>query len=241
MPSTKTLAAAAMTAAIAGGTLLGATLATPFASGAQDNTETTTEASESRPEGRGHRGGVDLSVAAETLGLSEDELRTQLRDGSTLAEVAEAQGVDTQTLIDALVAAAETRLDQVRAELPERMAELVDTTLPAGSRGHHGRDGHGMRDRRPGLDAAAEALGITADELHEALRDGQTIAEVAEAKGVDVQAVIDAMVAEAAEHLAERVADGDITQDAADAKLAELTERITERVDDGRPAGRGGN
>jgi hypothetical protein len=236
MPTNKTLAATALVAAIAGGSLLGATLGTPFASGAQDNTETTTEATEAATphEGRGHRGGFDLSVAAETLGLSEDDLRTQLEDGKTLAEVAEAQGVEKQALIDALVAAAETRLDEVQAELPDRIAELVDSTLPAGGRGGHG--GHGMRGRGPGLDAAAAALGVTEDELHDALHDGQTIAEVAEAKGVDVQTVIDAMVAEAADHLASEVAEGDLTQEEADAKLAEVTERITERVNEGLPA-----
>jgi hypothetical protein len=243
MPTTKTLAAAAMTAAIAGGTLIGATIGTPFASGAQDNTEATTQSAEDSAghEGRGHRGGLDLSVAAETLGLSEDDLRTQLEEGKTLADVAEAQGVDRQALIDALVSAAETRLDEMRAELPDRIAELVDATLPAGGRGDHGgRGGPGMGGRGPGLDVAASALGVTEDELHDALHDGQTIAEVAEAKGVDLQTVIDAMVAEATDHLAEEVAEGDLTQEEADAKLADLTERITEVVNEGR-RGRGGN
>ncbi len=46
-----------------------------------------------------------------------------------------------------------------------------------------------------GIDAAAKALGITSDELKADIKNGQTIAQVATAKGVDVQTVIDAVVA----------------------------------------------
>ena len=89
----------------------------------------------------------------------------------------------------------------------------------------HGRIGHG-------IEAAATALGMTSDELRTALRDGQTIAEVAAEKGVDVQTVIDAMAAEVKTHLDEEVAAGEHTQEEADAKLADAIERITERLDD---------
>jgi hypothetical protein len=88
----------------------------------------------------------------------------------------------------------------------------------------HGRIGHG-------IEAAATALGMTSDELRTALRNGQTIAEVAAEKGVDIQTVIDAMAAELKTHLDEEVAAGELTQEEADAKLADAIERITERLD----------
>jgi hypothetical protein len=87
----------------------------------------------------------------------------------------------------------------------------------------------------PGLGAAAEALGLTEDELHEALAGGQTLAEVAAAEGVDLQTVIDAMVADAAEHLAAEVEAGDLTQEEADARLEHATERITARANGEEP------
>ena len=87
-----------------------------------------------------------------------------------------------------------------------------------------------------GLDAAATALGITADELRTDIQNGQTIAQVAEAKGVDVQTVIDAMVAQAKTHLDEEVASGEHTQAEADQKLADMTTRITDAVNNGFPA-----
>ncbi len=88
-----------------------------------------------------------------------------------------------------------------------------------------------------GLDAAATALGITADELRTDLQSGKTIAQVASDKGVNVQTVIDAMVAELKTHLDQEVASGEHTQAEADQKLADATTRITDEVNNGRPAG----
>ena len=154
-PNRKLLGAAAMTVALTAGGAVGATLGNPLASGAQDNPTTTTapdadaDASPDRSpttEGRGGRGGVDLEAAATALGLTTDELRTELKADKTLAEIATEQGVDEQALIDALVAAGETRLDEVRAALPERIAELIDQQLPRGGPGgHEGRRGPGHR------------------------------------------------------------------------------------------------
>ena len=55
----------------------------------------------------------------------------------------------------------------------------------------------GGRRGAPELDAAAKAIGITTDALLTELKSGKTIADVAKAKGVAVQTVIDAMVAAA--------------------------------------------
>jgi hypothetical protein len=85
----------------------------------------------------------------------------------------------------------------------------------------------------PILDEVADAIGIEVDELRDALRDGQTIAEVAESEDVDPQTVIDAIVAAARERLDEAVADERIDQEDADEHLADLTERITELVNEG--------
>ncbi len=94
---------------------------------------------------------------------------------------------------------------------------------PGGPGGH--RFGHG-----PDLEAAATAIGISTDDLRTGLQSGQSLAEIAQAHGVSAQAVIDALVAEAKTHIADRVASGDLTQAEADQKLADLTDRITDMV-----------
>jgi len=230
-PTKKLIGAAAFSLALVGGGVAGALIGTPGTSGAQESTTTTADPAEGAREGR-H---ADLLEAAATaLGITTDELGAELEAGKTIADVATEQGVDIDTVIAAVVEAGED-------EHVARVTALVNGELREhlGGRHHH--------HRGAGLEAAATALGMTADELREALSvEGATLASVAEAQGVDVQVVIDALVAEAEEHLAQAVSDGRITQEEADEKLADLEARITERVNSGEAGpgfgfgGRGG-
>jgi len=251
MRKQKTVAAVAMTVALAGGALIGSTLGNPLASGAQNNptTTTTAPANGSQPGKGGHGpgpgrggfgGGVELETAAKTLGITTDELRKQLEAGKSLADVAKAQGVSKQKLIDALVAAGEKRLAEEKAALPDQVAKMVDATHTPGEGGEPGFGGHGGPGGRgggPGLETAAKALGITEDALKTELQAGKTLADVAKEKGVDKQKVIDALVAEAKTRSAEAVKAGKITQAEADAHLKDATARITKMVDEGFPKG----
>ncbi len=76
-----------------------------------------------------------------------------------------------------------------------------------GGFGGHGGHGHGGPGGGQMLETAATALGITADELKTELEAGKTVAEVATANGVDVQTVIDALVAERTADITQRVTD----------------------------------
>ena len=81
-----------------------------------------------------------------------------------------------------------------------------------------------------GLEVAADAIGIDRAALIDALQDGQTIAEVAAANGVEAETVIDALVNEYQQKLDELVAAGSITADEAAERAAAAAERITELV-----------
>jgi hypothetical protein len=67
-----------------------------------------------------------LSTAADYLGLSEDELEERLNEGTTLAEVAEAQGKSIDGLKQALVDAAKERIDQAVEDGDLTQAEADD-------------------------------------------------------------------------------------------------------------------
>lgn len=87
-----------------------------------------------------------VATISELLGLDPDTLRSELQAGSTLAEVAEANGVSSDELVDALVAEAMVRIDAAvengrieqaaaderAAEIEERITERV--TTPRGER-----------------------------------------------------------------------------------------------------------
>jgi hypothetical protein len=80
------------------------------------------------------------------------------------------------------------------------------------------------------LSSIASVLGMTADELHTALHSGQSLAAIAQSKGVDTQKVIDAVVAAIKAHVAQEVTSGELTQAQADAKLADVVAKATEMV-----------
>ncbi len=123
--------------------------------------------------------------------------------------------------------------------ISQEQADEVATTL--GDSGFGGHWGHGGWH---GLEAAAEALGMTEDELRTALEaEGATLAKVAEEKGVAVDTLVDALVTAQREGIAKAVQSG-MPQDVADKRLADVEERVTEWVNsthEDRPwGGRGG-
>lgn len=142
---------------------------------------TTLDESDALRGGPGHGGGahhLDLAAAATALGMTEDELRTALDvDGTTLADVAAAQGVDTAVLVDALVDAAtehvqaevadgritQDRADEILAALPERVAAMVEREMrgPGGPRGGRGGDTDPDEDGTSGGTATPEVAPAT--------------------------------------------------------------------------------
>jgi hypothetical protein len=86
---------------------------------------------------------------------------------------------------------------------------------------HHGGGpggGRGLNDAA--LEAVADVLGMTTDEVTAALQDGQTLQDLADEAGVDIEDVHAAIQAvhetEMRERIAQAVEDGTITQENAD-------------------------
>ena len=110
-----------------------------------------------------------LGPVAKALGVSTDELRTELGKGRTIAQIAKSKNVDVNTVIDSLVGDASKRIDQavtngrltqaqadkLKAALKTRIADVVDNgfpKLPAPGRfGFPGRRGWGGPMPRPGF------------------------------------------------------------------------------------------
>jgi len=96
--------------------------------------------------GFGFGPGKSLSAAATFLGLSESDLRTQLRDGKSLADVAKDKGKTTADLKAAMKSAITSELDQavkdnrltadqrrkILARIDARLDELINNTPPKG-------------------------------------------------------------------------------------------------------------
>jgi hypothetical protein len=108
----------------------------------------------------------------------------------------------------------------------EQADEVATALADAGFGGHGGHPWRGLA-----LETAADALGMTEDELRDALHeDGATLAQLAEEQDVPVEDLVAALVAAAEERIAQAVEDGRISQERADEQRSHLEERITEWV-----------
>jgi len=151
-----------------------------------------------------------LDTVADVLDMTPEELMSDLQDGRSLAELAEEKGVDSQTIVDAVRSGMDERLQeavengrltQEQADrISEAMAEftgdrLLGLAAPLRLRmfGAGGETCFGGRGPWGGLDAAAEVLGMDVEELIAELGEGKRLEEIAGDRGVDPQAVEDAM------------------------------------------------
>lgn len=92
----------------------------------------------------------------------------------------------------------------------------------------HGGFGHGMMwgDGEPMMFSVADALGLEVNDLFTALHNRQSLTEIAEAQGVELDTVYDAMLTEAEEHMSALVEAGTITQEQADEHLTWMRDNI---------------
>ena len=70
-----------------------------------------------------------LKVSADTIHVDVKELRTDLRNGQSIAQVAPSKGVDPKTVVDAIVKAADAKVDALAKQgriTAERAAKLKD-------------------------------------------------------------------------------------------------------------------
>ena len=149
--------------------------------------------------------------------------------------VASALGISVDEYDAALGTARDQVLEQAVTEghltqdQADRMRERADQGFEFGP-GMKGRGawgpGMGWTDSESSpVAVAADALGMTADELLAELKDGKSIADVANERGVDPQTIADSILASQKDSLAQAVADGKITQEQADQMLSRMEER----------------
>ena len=155
-----------------------------------------------------------IATAAIVLGGFSVALVVQSPDVASAQEV-EAEDTDT-TVPESIGVITEDQSTQIAEALKERTGPL---------RGHRGGPARGAY-----LETAAEVIGIEVDALGDAVREGQSLAEVAEANGSSAQAVIDALVAEMNSRLDQAIEDGKLTAERADEIRTDAPDHITAMV-----------
>ena len=142
----------------------GAAVAAPsaFAQDAEDLTRE--ERSALRQEARAERQAEKIETLTSVLGVSADDLQAAREAGMTVADIAAAEGVDLQTVIDALVSNAQARLDEkvaagnIDAERAAEISDNLEDRVTARVNGERGDgEGRGFRGPRGGGNAEAVA------------------------------------------------------------------------------------
>ncbi len=177
-----------------------------------------------------------IEVAAEEPGMSTRELWTELRAGATIAGLADAQGVDQQALFDAYIVRLTEWLEQAVEKGAISQAD-ADGTLDKmqswgvnilskdwtdASEKNKGKPDGKSAWHEPLIKVASEELGMSTKEPYAELKAGATIADLAEAQGVDQQALFDAYIVRLTEWLEQAVEKGAMSQSDADAMLTKM-------------------
>jgi hypothetical protein len=176
-----------------------------------------------------------LAVGAAAAGAAD---RPPLAD-----DVAARLGIPPEKLRDAFRAALTARIDaavaagrltpEQGARLKERIANAKGFGLgirKAFAKRHHAFVGRVVAHGRA-MGAAATYLGLSRKELRTELAKGESLAQIAKAKGKSTDGLVAAMVAPAKAALAKAVSSGKLTQQRADAILARLTDRVEALVE----------
>jgi AraC-like DNA-binding protein len=191
-----------------------------------------------------------LSTAADYLGLTQAQLRTQLDSGKTLAEIAKDRDKSVDGLVDKLVADKNARIEEavedgrvtraqaneIEADLKQQVTDFVNNgKLEFHFRKLPGGPGlFGLPGPHQFVSTAADYLGLTEAQLRTQLNSGKTLAQIAKDRNKPVEGLVDKLVADTKARIEEAVEDGRLTRAQANEIEAELKDHVTDFVNNGR-------
>jgi lambda repressor-like predicted transcriptional regulator len=176
------------------------------------------------------------AAVSDYLGLPSEDIRDARQGGTSLAQLADQQGVSVDGLEAVIVAEASEHLDDAVADgriseeraqdmltqLEDRVSEMVQST-DAPKR--DGRRGGGVV-----REAVTSYLDTPVEEIREAREGGTSLAQIAESEGKSADGLEQAIIAAAKEKTTDAVESGRLTQAEADDRLSELESSVSEMV-----------
>ena len=183
--------------------------------------------------------GGGAALAANQFGSPQQESQAVVNDA------AKQLGVKPSQLSDALKKALENRVDAAVAagritkaqgdELKQRIESgALPLFGPGGGRPDFDHHHHGIGPFAD-LDVAASYLGLSESQLRHKLMSGSSLAAVAKAQGKTVSGLVDALYADAKQHLDSAVSAGRLSKSQETQILADLKTRLTDVVNGAHP------
>ena len=127
----KFIATATVGAGLLAGSLGVATMVPGVANAATPTTSSAPAAQAAHPKLR-HLRHHEFKVAADTIGVKPAELRSDIKGGQSVADVASAKGVSVDTVVNAVVNDASAKIDQAvtNGKLTQAQADAAKAKLP---------------------------------------------------------------------------------------------------------------
>lgn len=174
-----------------------------------------------------------VALVAAALGVAAAQQAPQTQTPTTTSSAQTSPQPTRQAFLDALAKRLGITTDQLQQAMKDAR---TDVGLPAeggfgpGFEGHHhaGRPGFGGRGLfHEGLEAAAQAIGITPDQLRQEL-PGTSLTQVAQAHGKNPSDVATALNTAVNQRIDQAVTNGRLTADQAAQRKQEASQRIDE-------------
>ncbi|HXZ99662.1 MAG TPA: hypothetical protein VEK76_04865 [Candidatus Binatia bacterium] len=186
-----------------------------------------------------------LQDAASAIGISEQTLQADLQNGQSIAQVATSNGKTAQDVISALVGDETTAINKLvsSGKITSSQASQLEANLTSMITAFVNQAG-GFRGPTAGLpldgeqaavQAAAKAIGITPSELLSDLAGGQSVASVAQSKGVQASTVISAVTTAVDSQISSLEQSGKISSSQASQLTSEVPQRVSQWVNDDFP------
>ncbi|WP_067936877.1 hypothetical protein [Alicyclobacillus kakegawensis] len=183
-------------------------------------------------DGYGRFGAIATEIA-KILGIDINTLKADLKSGQTLAQIAQSKGISEQTLISKLEVDFKQYLNQavqngkLTANKEQAIIQKFDSNVQ--KLVEHKFTAHPAK-RAQALKAIAQILGVSEQTLLQDLKNGQSIAQVAESKGISVDSLVSQLTAKVKAHLDQAVQNGKLTSNKEQQILNNLQKRLTRLV-----------
>lgn len=191
--------------------------------------------------GKGH-GFPVLGAAAQLLGMQPQDLAAELKTGNSLKDVAAAKGMDSAKLAQDLQTTLSAKIDQavqngkltadqataIKSRIPQQVQAMLDRKWDGQQKGQGFR---GTKGIFKGINEQIQTLlGIDSATLKTELKNGKSLAEIAQAKNIAKDTLVAKIQSAIGANLDQAVKDQKLTSDQAAKIKANLPQKIEAMV-----------
>ncbi|MEW6724022.1 MAG: hypothetical protein AB1331_03730 [Bacillota bacterium] len=173
-----------------------------------------------------------IRVLGDMLGLTPADLASQITEGMTFAQLAEANGISSEQLVQETVKETMTR---VEAKVQERINQPIPPRPKPGQGNQNGqrKSPHSPMVGLPGRQVVvtvAELMKLEPSAVLAELRTGKSLVQIGAERGVTEAAMLEACLVPLRDRIDLAVAEGKITQERSAELLQNCTTQITKAL-----------